>query len=99
MIKKSNPELKQAYDGRLATLTIDHVVPDDAGEYTCAAKNAAGEVRCSCQLTVRGQSVLLLVQSSVYCLSDVMFCVLRMCFFEILFSHFATVKQPMNSAI
>ena len=63
MIKKSNPELKQAYDGRLATLTIDHVVPDDAGEYTCAAKNAAGEVRCSCQLTVQGQSVLLLVQT------------------------------------
>ena len=58
MIKKSNPELKQAYDGRLATLTIDSVVCEDSGEYTCAAKNAAGEVRCSCVVTVAGTCII-----------------------------------------
>ena len=52
MIRKSNAELRQTFENGVASLTIEKVVPQDAGEYTCAAKNAAGEVRCSCTVDV-----------------------------------------------
>ena len=52
MIRKSNAELRQTFQDGVASLSIEKVVPQDAGEYTCAAKNAAGEVRCSCVLNV-----------------------------------------------
>ncbi|KAF2360265.1 Immunoglobulin I-set [Trinorchestia longiramus] len=41
----------QSQDGRVG-LIISEVFPEDSGEYTCVARNKAGESRCTATLTV-----------------------------------------------
>ena len=36
------------------TLVFQHVKPDDAGLYTCAASTSSGKISCSAELTVQG---------------------------------------------
>lgn len=43
------------YRSRLATLKINEVFPEDAGEYVCKATNSLGTKETSCKLTVKGK--------------------------------------------
>lgn len=54
-LKRNSADFKQSYDGREARLQIGEVFLDDAGEYTCVAKNSAGEQRDACRLHVIGK--------------------------------------------
>ncbi|KAA0201387.1 hypothetical protein HAZT_HAZT001731, partial [Hyalella azteca] len=53
----------QSQDGRVG-LVINEVFPEDAGEYTCVARNKAGESRCTATLTVEDSEVSTLVSPS-----------------------------------
>ncbi|XP_040858575.1 myosin light chain kinase, smooth muscle isoform X1 [Ochotona curzoniae] len=39
-------------EGSLCSVSIEKALPEDRGLYKCVAKNAAGQVECSCQVTV-----------------------------------------------
>ena len=47
-------DFKPKYDGTLARLEILEIYPEDQADYTCVARNAAGEARVKCRLTVKG---------------------------------------------
>lgn len=45
----------QSQDGKIG-LVISEVFPEDSGDYTCVARNRAGEARTTATLTVEGES-------------------------------------------
>ena len=53
---KSSEDIKQAFDGKKATLTFTEVYPEDAGTYEVVAKNSQGDVKSTAKLTVKGRS-------------------------------------------
>lgn len=56
-ILKAGQDFKISYDGCLATLEITEIFPEDEGQYTCIAKNPAGEGKTTCTLTVIGEDL------------------------------------------
>ncbi|TRY98349.1 hypothetical protein DNTS_007747 [Danionella cerebrum] len=44
-------------EGEKCTLTIDKVLPEDEGRYTCRAENAHGKAETSCMITVEDPSM------------------------------------------
>lgn len=54
-IIKSNRDFKMYYNEKNeVTLTIEEVFPEDAGTFTCVAKNSAGFASCTAELIVEG---------------------------------------------
>jgi len=53
----SSNVLDLKYRNRLATLKINEVFPEDAGEYICKATNSLGTKETSCKLTVKAVDV------------------------------------------
>lgn len=51
---QNSSEVKQFFDGKMATLKFKDVIPDDTGRYEAVATNVCGEVRTACIMTVRG---------------------------------------------
>lgn len=51
-------KIMQTPDGRVGLL-IAEVFPEDAGDYTCVARNRAGEARCTTSLAVEGEFIKL----------------------------------------
>ncbi|XP_038607409.1 myosin light chain kinase, smooth muscle [Tachyglossus aculeatus] len=51
---KSTKFIVLATDGPLCSVTIEKALPEDQGQYTCVAKNAAGQAECSCCVTIKG---------------------------------------------
>ncbi|CAG5123370.1 unnamed protein product, partial [Candidula unifasciata] len=52
VLKRNSADFKQSYDGREARLQVAEVFLDDAGQYTCIAKNSFGEQSTACTLHV-----------------------------------------------
>ncbi|GFR08100.1 twitchin, partial [Trichonephila clavata] len=52
----SSKEISLKYKTGVATLSIEEVYPEDAGEYVCKATNSIGEVSTKCKLQVQGKS-------------------------------------------
>ncbi|GIX87268.1 twitchin, partial [Caerostris extrusa] len=55
-IVHSSKEVSLKYKTGVATLTIEEVYPEDAGEYACKATNSVGTVSTKCKLQVTGKS-------------------------------------------
>ncbi|GBN78554.1 Twitchin [Araneus ventricosus] len=53
-ILHSSKEISLKYKQGIATLTIEEVYPEDAGEYICKATNSMGTVSTKCKLQVSG---------------------------------------------
>ncbi|KAG8547908.1 hypothetical protein GDO81_027125 [Engystomops pustulosus] len=53
---KSSKFIVLGQEGSLYSLTIDKTFPEDGGQYTCVAENAAGKSGCSCNVTVEDTS-------------------------------------------
>ncbi|XP_033111500.1 titin-like [Anneissia japonica] len=47
-----SPDFEVRYDGKVCTLTIKDVLPEDSGKYTCVAKNQVGAASSSAELLV-----------------------------------------------
>ncbi|XP_012941023.1 myosin light chain kinase, smooth muscle [Aplysia californica] len=52
LVQRHSPDFKQTFDGHEARLEVCEVFLDDVGEYSCVAKNEAGEARVTCKLDV-----------------------------------------------
>ena len=52
---KSTRDFKPKFDGSIARLDILEVYPEDQAEYTCVARNSAGEARVKCKIIVKGE--------------------------------------------
>jgi len=55
-IVHSSKEISLKYKAGVATLTIEEVFPEDAGEYICKATNSVGVASTKCKLQVSGKS-------------------------------------------
>lgn len=54
-ILKTSQDFKMYYNEKnIATLVIEEVFPEDAGTFTCVAKNSAGFASCTTELIVEG---------------------------------------------
>ena len=51
----SNGDFSVDFDGEIARLSIQHVFPEDEGEYTCIASNQLGKAFTSACLIVDGK--------------------------------------------
>ncbi|CAH1801844.1 unnamed protein product [Owenia fusiformis] len=49
---KSNADFKQTFSQNEAKMVVNEVFPDDNGDYTCIARNSAGEASTMCTLRV-----------------------------------------------
>ncbi|CAH1801843.1 unnamed protein product [Owenia fusiformis] len=49
---KSNADFKQMFSQNEAKMVVNEVFPDDNGDYTCIARNSAGEASTMCTLRV-----------------------------------------------
>lgn len=53
----NNTDFLTYFDGERATLTIEHVYPEDEGEYTCVASNNIGRAYSSACIIVDGKYI------------------------------------------
>lgn len=54
----NSDRLSQRQDGTKYSLVLTDVAPNDAGVYTCLARNAGGQVLCKAELLVHGGELL-----------------------------------------
>lgn len=54
----NSDRLSQRQDGTKYSLVLTGVAPNDAGVYTCLARNAGGQVLCKAELLVHGGELL-----------------------------------------
>lgn len=55
MLSENSNGIKMEFDGKTVSLTIDHVYPEDEGEYVCIAMNDFGRSRASACIIVDGE--------------------------------------------
>uniref|UniRef100_A0A673ANV7 Myosin light chain kinase, smooth muscle n=1 Tax=Sphaeramia orbicularis TaxID=375764 RepID=A0A673ANV7_9TELE len=53
---KSSKFIVLAKEGGLCSLTIDKALPEDEGQYKCAAESPSGRAECSCMVLVDGEA-------------------------------------------
>lgn len=49
---KSSKFITISQEGSLCSLTIEEILPEDAGRYRCLAENPEGKMECACSVTV-----------------------------------------------
>jgi len=55
---KLGSRFREGHDFGFVSLDISHVLPEDAGQYSCRATNNLGQAVCSCNLTVKANQTI-----------------------------------------
>ena len=54
----SGSRFREGHDFGFVSLDISHVLPEDAGQYSCRATNGLGQAVCSCNLNVKARETI-----------------------------------------
>lgn len=54
----SGSRFREGHDFGFVSLDISHVLPEDAGQYSCRATNGLGQAVCSCNLSVKARETI-----------------------------------------